>query len=178
MNANQLKTVMFILLLAVVSLDTMNARSIKVRGIVTDAKDSTLIVGCTVRVKGTTRGAVSGLDGKYAISAEKGDTLVFNYIGYKEVEKRVNTKIIDVCIEEDPAINKDIIIGGEISMNRKMVISETEFVAEVPRTKVLVNNEGGSLSNKKEIFTTRLISVDLKPFTSVQSHNDFKNKVE
>ena len=44
---------MLVLLMAVVSLGMVNAQAIAVSGTVTDAKDGTPLVGCSVQIKGT-----------------------------------------------------------------------------------------------------------------------------
>ena len=46
---------MLVLLMAVVSLGMVNAQAITVSGTVTDAKDGTPLVGCSVQIKGTTK---------------------------------------------------------------------------------------------------------------------------
>jgi Ca-activated chloride channel family protein len=39
--------------------------------------------GVNVLVKGTSRATQTDFDGKYSIQASKGETLVFNFIGYQ-----------------------------------------------------------------------------------------------
>ena len=54
MKTNQFRAMMLVLLMAVVSLGMVNAQAITVSGTVTDAKDGTPLVGCSVQIKGTT----------------------------------------------------------------------------------------------------------------------------
>ena len=88
MKTNQFRAMMLVLLMAVVSLGMVNAQAITVSGTVTDAKDGTPLVGCSVQIKGTTKGTVTNMNGRYTIQAKKGETLLFQYIGYKQ-ERRV-----------------------------------------------------------------------------------------
>ena len=53
---------------------TVNAQSIKVTGTVVDSSNEP-IIGAYVKVKGTSKGAVTDLDGKYTIDADKNATL-------------------------------------------------------------------------------------------------------
>src|SRR5882757_2656558 len=53
----------------------------KIQGTVLDEKGGTL-PGVSVALKGTTNGVVSDADGKFSISANPGQILVFSYIGY------------------------------------------------------------------------------------------------
>ena len=57
----------------------------KVTGVVKDATGEPMI-GVSVKVKGTNRGTVTDLDGRYSINAPKGATLVFSYVGYDAME--------------------------------------------------------------------------------------------
>ena len=52
---------MLVLLMAVVSLGVVNAQTLTVTGTVTDVADGTPIVGCSVMLKGTTKGTVTNV---------------------------------------------------------------------------------------------------------------------
>ena len=67
---------MLVLLMAVVSLGVVNAQTLTVTGTVTDVADGTPIVGCSVMLKGTTKGTVTNVNGQYAIQAKKGGDVV------------------------------------------------------------------------------------------------------
>ncbi len=73
MKANQFQSraMMLVLLMAVVSLGVVNAQTLTVTGTVTDVADGTPIVGCSVMLKGTTKGTVTNVNGQYAIQAKK-----------------------------------------------------------------------------------------------------------
>ena len=64
MKTNQFRAMMLVLLMAVVSLGMVNAQAITVSGTVTDAKDGTPLVGCSVQIKGTTKGTVTNMNGR------------------------------------------------------------------------------------------------------------------
>lgn len=52
-----------------------------VTGVVTSASDKEPIIGASVQVQGTTRGAATDLDGKYTLEAQDNDVLVVTYVG-------------------------------------------------------------------------------------------------
>src|SRR5436190_9509310 len=56
-------------------------------------KDSTgmVLVGVNISIKGTKTGTQSNVDGKFTLSANPGDILVFTYIGYATKEVTVGT---------------------------------------------------------------------------------------
>ena len=55
-----------------------------VSGTITDASDGSPLPGATVLIKGTTTGTAADQDGKFQITAQSGDVLVFSFIGYKD----------------------------------------------------------------------------------------------
>ena len=63
-----------------------------VTGIVTGI-DGEVLIGASVRVKGTTQGTVTDTDGKFSLTLEEGEqTLVASYIGYAETENMVTVR--------------------------------------------------------------------------------------
>ena len=101
MKANQFRVMMLVLLMAVVSLGVVNAQTLTVTGTVTDVADGTPIVGCSVMLKGTTKGTVTNVNGQYAIQAKKGETLLFQFIGYKQESRVVKSARLDIRMKAD-----------------------------------------------------------------------------
>ena len=101
MKANQFRAMMLVLLMAVVSLGVVNAQTLTVTGTVTDVADGTPIVGCSVMLKGTTKGTVTNVNGQYAIQAKKGETLLFQFIGYKQESRVVKSARLDIRMKAD-----------------------------------------------------------------------------
>ena len=70
--------------------------------------------GVSVIIKGTSTGAETDFDGKYSIRAKSGDVLVFNYLGYKTVEKTVGSaNVIDVTLEDGGEVLDEIIVTAQ-----------------------------------------------------------------
>jgi hypothetical protein len=69
----------------------------KVTGIVTDAKGEP-VIGATIKVKGSSQGTVTNLDGEFSINTLYDSILEISYIGYKTQElsigKQSNIKVI------------------------------------------------------------------------------------
>jgi len=68
-----------------------------VSGMVTETGGEAL-VGVNVRVKGTTVGTITDIDGKYSVKAADGQTLTFSYLGYsvKETVLRAGQTVVNV----------------------------------------------------------------------------------
>ena len=56
-----------------------NAQDVTITGSVTDVNQEPLL-GVNIKLKGTTTGVVSDMDGNFSIKGPKGATLIFSYI--------------------------------------------------------------------------------------------------
>ncbi|PHK32631.1 TonB-dependent receptor, partial [Nostoc linckia z16] len=68
--------------------------------------------GVTVSVKGSPYSAVSDEKGHYAIAAAAGDTLIFSFIGYKDLEHQVTAEIINVTMSEDMQQLQEVVVNA------------------------------------------------------------------
>lgn len=64
----------------VVATTVTNAKTIS--GILVNAELKKPMQGVSIVIEGTTRGAVSGADGRFKIEANKGETVCFTFVGY------------------------------------------------------------------------------------------------
>ena len=99
MKTNQFRAMMLAMMLVITTLGTVWAQPLIVKGTVTDGSDGSPLVGCAVTVKGTSRGAITNLQGRYSIEAKKGETLVFSYIGFEKAERVVRSEKINVSLK-------------------------------------------------------------------------------
>lgn len=85
---------------------------IRVTGKITDQAGEGLI-GATVKVKGTTNGALSDFDGNYSITVNDGSAvLVFSYTGFSSKEETVGTRTtIDVVLSEGVNLEQVVVVG-------------------------------------------------------------------
>ena len=76
MKTNQLRAMMLTVMLVITTLGgTVWAQPLIVKGTVTDGSDGSPLVGCAVTVKGTSRGAVTNLQGSTGLKQTKGKLL-------------------------------------------------------------------------------------------------------
>lgn len=119
------------------------AQSITVKGVVQDAVTGMTLPGVNILVKGSTNSASTDMDGNFAINANQGDVLVFNYIGYgvKEVAASASMK---VQLKEDATQLQEVVVVGYGSQQKKDI---TGAVAVVDGKKFenRSNNQLGSL---------------------------------
>lgn len=101
------------LCLAICGLYAM-AQDIAVGGQVVSKSDGEPLIGATVRVKGTTQGAVTDIDGNYSFAkVNPNATLVFNYVGFKETEIAVNGhSTVNAEMTETTASLDELVVVG------------------------------------------------------------------
>jgi TonB-dependent SusC/RagA subfamily outer membrane receptor len=74
--------------------------------------DGQALPGVNIIVKGTTRGTVTDMDGRYSIEAGKGDVLVFSFIGLKTSEIKPGRKnVVDVMMESDITQLSEVVVN-------------------------------------------------------------------
>lgn len=99
----------------------------KVTGTVTD-KTGEPLAGANVLVAGTTIGYITDVDGKYTIEAERGQTLIFSFIGFTKQEVKVSQNVINITLEEDTKTLDEVVVVGYGVMTRKDVTSSITTV--------------------------------------------------
>ncbi len=91
-----------------------------ITGVVTEAGTGDPLPGVNVVVKGTQTGAATDFDGKYSIKAEKGQTLVFSFVGYNTVEQKVgDSNVINVVLKEGTKLTEVVLTAQGIKREKK-----------------------------------------------------------
>lgn len=90
-----------------------SAQNYEVKGIVVDAGGSPL-PGVSIVVKNTTKGASTDFEGNFSISSiQKGEILVFSYVGYTTKEVLVsNADYLNVTLNEDLQSLEEVVVIG------------------------------------------------------------------
>lgn len=109
-------TVVVLMLLCLSSLSAQ-AQTITVKGTVSSSDGP--VIGATVKVKGSTTGVVTDLDGNYTIKVKPGDVLSFTYLGMTTKEVKVGKQTtIDVTLSEDDKLLEEVVVVGYGKMKR------------------------------------------------------------
>ncbi|MFC2087145.1 TonB-dependent receptor [Bacteroidota bacterium] len=91
----------------------------KITGTVTDAGTGESLPGVNIVVEGTTRGAITDMDGNYSIEAPADATLVFSFVGYKKISIPVEGRnVIDVSMEKEIMALDEVVTIGYGQMQR------------------------------------------------------------
>lgn len=117
-----------VILLLFLPLMAMKAasQSLTVSGVVTSATDKMPLIGVSVLVKGTTNGTITDFDGNYSLGVEKGQTLVFSYIGFITQEIVIaDQKSLNVELKEDTETLDEVVVVGYGVQKKKLVTGAT-----------------------------------------------------
>ncbi|WP_028891061.1 VWA domain-containing protein [Tenacibaculum sp. 47A_GOM-205m] len=97
---------------------TLVAQQRTITGVVSD--ESGPLPGVTIVIKGTTNGTETDFDGRYSISANKGDVLVFSFVGMKTLEEKVKeSSVINIIMKSDNLLEEVVITKGLGIFKRK-----------------------------------------------------------
>ena len=100
-----------------------------ISGVVTSQSDGEPLIGVSVKVSGTQQGTITNFDGRYQIQAEKGQTLTFTYVGFKEQQVKVSGQTtVNVVLEEDNASLEEVVVVGYGVQKKKLVTGATSQV--------------------------------------------------
>ncbi|WP_028912602.1 TonB-dependent receptor [Prevotella sp. MA2016] len=86
-------------------------QSSKVNGLVVD-QSGEAVIGATIKVVGTQKGAISDFEGNFAIDAQRGDQLEVSYIGYKTQVIKVTGPNVKVTLLEDSKALQEVVVVG------------------------------------------------------------------
>lgn len=97
--------------------------------------DGLPVIGAAVRVKGTSLGVATDIDGRYTIQVEKGQTLIFSFLGLETQEIVYDgQRTLDVRLKNDDKTNlDDVVVTG---IFRKARESYTGAVSTVTKEKL------------------------------------------
>jgi len=106
--------------------------------------------GASVVVSGTTRGAVSDLDGNYRITVSpEDDTLVFSYIGYLEQKVPVGDRtVIDIVLELQTIGLDEIVVIGYGTVRKSDLTGSVSSVKAEDLIKITAVNPEQGLQGK------------------------------
>jgi len=119
-----------------------------VSGVVTDASDGSPMIGVSVLVKGTTKGTITDVNGKYTLNALQGSKLIFSYIGMKKQEVFVKGAIINVNLESDSKVLNEVVAVGYGTMKKSDLSGASVTVGEDKLKGSIITNMDQALQGR------------------------------
>jgi TonB-linked SusC/RagA family outer membrane protein len=114
------------------------AQNRTITGTVTSQSDSQPLPGVSVVVKGTTRGTVTDVDGKFSIELGPGDnTLEFSYIGHTAQSVTVDQRSeIILALSEDTKLLDEVVVIGYGTVRKSDLTGAVSSIKSSDLTKV------------------------------------------
>ena len=104
----------FLLVLSVCMITTFGqvlAQSQTISGTVLNAEDEQPVIGASVQVKGTSKGTITDVDGKFSIDAEPGATLVVSFIGMATQEVAAADGVVINLSEDSKQLDEVMVVA-------------------------------------------------------------------
>ncbi|MBB6239510.1 TonB-dependent receptor [Pedobacter sp. AK013] len=102
------------------------AQTGKISGTVTDKKTGETLIGVTVKIKGTTKGVSTDVDGKYTLQAMANGkyTLEFSYVGYQTKE------VSDIDVKSPAVTSLNVVLNEAGGQNLQEVVVKASYKQE------------------------------------------------
>lgn len=107
-----------------------NDNTIKVTGVVTDAKTGETLIGVSISPKNDpSKGIITNFDGEYSLSIVKGSIVSVSYIGYKTIDVVVKSEKLDITLSEETQVLNEVVLIGYGSVKRKDVTTAISSIS-------------------------------------------------
>lgn len=106
-------------------------KTLTVKGCVTD-ENGEPIIGANVIVKGTGRGTITDIDGKYVLKVAPGETLVFSFVGMenKEIKVKSSQTVINVEMNSNTTMLEDVVVTGYQTLSKERATGAYSVLTE------------------------------------------------
>ena len=118
----------------------------KVFGTVTDGTEP--VIGASIRVKNSSQGTITDMDGNFKLDVAPGTELIISYVGYKDVTVKAGANMKIVLEEESTALSEVVVTALGIKRERKALGYGVSEVKGEELTKAKETNVINSLSGK------------------------------
>ena len=115
------------------------AETIRVTGSVTDVEGEPLIGASVVDKNKPGTGVVTDIDGRYAISIEKGSTLQVSYVGFQTEEFKVTSTRKDFVLKEETSGLNEVVVTG-FARQKKISVIGSQATLKMEEVKSPVAN--------------------------------------
>src|SRR5690606_29970297 len=112
------------------------------------SSDGERLVGVTVLLKGTNKGTGTDINGNFVMETPPDGVLVFNYIGFHDLEVPVNgrTNISVELSENDSALDEVVVVG--FGQQKKISLIGAQATVKVSDLQLPVRNINNSLGGR------------------------------
>lgn len=173
-------TLLMIALSALAFISCAQKQFVTVSGIVTDAQSLQPLPGVSVLIKGTTKGTVTNAAGMYSIEANTSNTLVFSFIGYVLLERKIGKdSVINVALKADNNVLSEVVVTAYGKHRTSKMATSADMVSMPAPAMMMYDremnteeykslNENIFHTTKQNPLTTFSIDVDRAAYSNVR----------
>ena len=144
-------------LILLLGINASFAQQRTISGTVTDGSTGETLPGASVKVKGTSRGATTDLDGNFKVEATANDVLVVSFIGYATQEIEVGNKTsFDIQMGLDVSQLSEVVVVGYGTQEEEDVTGVVTTVDEKEFNK-------GQIASPDRLITGKIAGVNVTP---------------
>lgn len=117
-----MKRLLFILFGIILFAQPIYAQTKTVAGTIISTTDNLPLPGVSVLIEGTSKSTVSDLDGKFSITANENDNLIFSFIGFASQKIKItqNTRSLNIQMKEElNTLSEVVVLGSTVRATRK-----------------------------------------------------------
>ena len=119
---------------------------VRLSGTVTSLEDGSALPGVSIIVKGTSKGTISDINGKYELSVEENATLVFSFIGFATKETVIKSQTqLDMALVPDQQSLKEVVVTAMGYQREK---------ESLPYSVGIVNSENLTFAKSNDLSTS------------------------
>ena len=144
-----LKVMCFILFALFAGINTIYAQGQSPTGLVVDENGQPMI-GVQIKIEGTTVGAITDVDGNFTIKAQKGNILIFSYVGYEQQKITYKgEKVLAIKMLPSTEMLEDVVVIGYGKQKKNSVVSSINAIGpkelSVSSSRNMTNNLAGQV---------------------------------
>ncbi|MEO6757853.1 MAG: carboxypeptidase-like regulatory domain-containing protein, partial [Saprospiraceae bacterium] len=126
-----------------------------VKGKVSDAESGEGLIGATVTVVGTTRGAITDIDGNYSVEIPDGSTqLRFAYTGYEEqVFDLTASNVVEIAMKPGSVLDEVVVVGYGTIKSKEVTSAITSLKRE--------DFNGGNVTSAAQLIQGKVAGVSV-----------------
>ncbi len=148
MNMNNKILHKLLLLVGIILFSVSAQAQIKVTGTVADSKGEP-VIGATIFEAGTKNATVTDFDGNYTITVAKNATLHISFIGYRDVDVKVNGRTtVNVTMVDDETALEEVVVVGYGQQKKESVIGAISQVTSKDLLSTPAANVSQAISGK------------------------------
>jgi TonB-dependent starch-binding outer membrane protein SusC len=129
--------------------NTTSFADITVAGKVTSTEQNEPLVGVSIQVEGTTKGAITDVDGSFSISAPSDGVLLFTFIGFETQKVPVNNQsVINVTLATSASSLSEVVVIGYGSAVKKDMTGAVKSLKSSEFNRGIINSPEQLLQGK------------------------------